>query len=99
MLDATNNVSFQVFCSGKVKHAGQALGLVLAQTRTQAVNAAKLVQVKYKNLQPVVLTIKDALNSPERVKPHAAFAPPFVFDVGKTEGMQFQTFTKKKKIK
>jgi len=75
----------EVFCSGKVKHAGQALGLVVAQTRTQAVNAAKLVQVKYKNLQPVVLTIKDALNSPERVKPHAAFAPPFVFDVGKTE--------------
>jgi len=75
----------EVFCSGKVKHAGQAIGLVVASTRTQAVNAAKLVQIKYKNRQPVVLTIKDAMKTPQRVKLHTAFAPPFVFDVGNTE--------------
>lgn len=76
----------EVFCSGKVRHAGQAVGLVVAKTRTQAVEAAKLIEIKYKNRQPVVLTIKDALKSPERVKLHTAFAPPFVFDVGNTEG-------------
>ena len=75
-----------------MKHAGQAIGLVVASTRTQAVNAAKLVQIKYKNRQPVVVTIKDAMKTPERVKLYTAFAPPFVFDVGNTEGKPDECF-------
>jgi len=74
----------EVFCSGKVMFAGQPLGLIVAKTRSQAVNAAKLVQVKYKDLQPPVLTIKDAMKHPERVKFHTSFGPEFAFDVGNT---------------
>ena len=67
-------------------YAGQSLGLIVAHTQSQAINAAKSVRVTYKELQKPVLTIKEALLDPERTKIHAAFGPPNVFDVGNVEG-------------
>ena len=87
----------QVFCSGKVLYAGQAIGLVVAETHALAIQAAKLVQIKYKDTLPPVLTIKDALQSPERVRPHNVFGPPNVFDVGNTAGVPH--FNKRSKFK
>ena len=57
-----------MFCTGKVLYAGQSLGLVVARTQMQAIRAAKLVQVKYKDLQKPILTIKEALKYPERIQ-------------------------------
>jgi len=53
----------------------------------EAIRAAKLVQVKYKDMQTPVLTIKDALNFPDRIIDHARFGPVNVFDVGNVEGI------------
>ena len=75
-----------MFCSGKIRHAGQSLGLIIAQTQLQAVTAAKLVQVKYKDFKTPVLTIKEALKDTERIKTHNAFGPSNVFDAGNVEG-------------
>ena len=58
----------QIFCTGKVLYAGQSLGLVVAKTQMQAIQAAKLVQVKYKDLKKPVLTIKEAIKDSERVQ-------------------------------
>lgn len=70
-------------------YAGQSLGLIVAKTQYQAVQASKAVRVTYKDFRKPVLTIKEALLEPGRTKIHAAFGPSNVFDVGNTEG----TFT------
>lgn len=67
-------------------YAGQSLGLIVANTRDQAINAAKLVKVSYKNLQKPVLTIKEALKDPKRVKVHAVSGSRKVINVGNVEG-------------
>lgn len=63
----------------------------------QAIRAAKLVQVKYKNRETPVLTIQDALNHPERVKLQTAFGPPTTFDFGNTEGTFEMIVTSRKR--
>ena len=79
---------FQIFCSGLVKYAGQSLGLVVARTQMQAIQAAKLVQVKYKQCQKPVLTIKEALKHEERIRDISSslFYAPFNFYDGDMEG-------------
>ena len=79
------NRSIKVFCSGKVLYAGQALGLVVARSQMKAIEAAKLVQIKYKDLQKPVLTIKEAMKYPERIMDHSNFGPPNSFDSGDLE--------------
>ena len=68
-----------------MKYAGQSLGLIVAETQMQAIQAAKLVQVKYKDCQKPILTIKEALQHPERIKDQL-FGPPSMFDTGNSEG-------------
>lgn len=79
--------SVQVFCSGKVLYAGQAIGMVLARTREQALRAVPLVEIKYKEHKKPVLTIKEALEDPERVMLQSNFGPPTAFDSGNLHGM------------
>ncbi|CAG7828319.1 unnamed protein product [Allacma fusca] len=45
----------EIFCSGKIMYAGQSIGLVLGETRAIAFEAAKLVQVKYRNVEKPTL--------------------------------------------
>lgn len=59
----------------------------MAHTQSQAAKAAKLVRVTYKDCEKPVLTIKQALEDPSRVKIHDAFGPASVFDAGNTEGI------------
>lgn len=75
-----------MFCSGPVKFAGQSLGLVVARTQRQAIEGVKLVQVKYRDLQKPILTIKEALEYPDRIIDQTNFGPPDAFDVGDLEG-------------
>ena len=52
----------EVFASTKVTATGQALGMVLADTRAHAEAAAKAVQVTYANVSPTpIVTIDDAI--------------------------------------
>jgi xanthine dehydrogenase/oxidase len=41
----------EIFSAGKLHYAGQAVGLVVAETRELALKAARLVEVKYRNRQ------------------------------------------------
>ena len=47
-------VTEEIFSSGRSNYAGQSLGLVLADTREKALEAARLVKVVYGNESPVV---------------------------------------------
>lgn len=68
-------------------YAGQSLGLVVARTQKQAIEAAKLVRVTYKNHQKPVLTIKDALKDSTRIQKHSISGSRQVVNVGDVEGV------------
>lgn len=59
--------SDEVFSSGKIHYAGQAIGLIVAETQDLALRAAKLVKVTYKNHKPPVLTLRDAIKTKENL--------------------------------
>lgn len=46
-----------LFCEGQVDYAGQAVGLVVAETQAQAQKAAKQVIITYKNKQKPILNV------------------------------------------
>ena len=52
-----------LFCDGNVLYAGQAVGLVVADTFEQATTAAKAVIITYKNQAKPILTIFDAIEA------------------------------------
>nr|UZT55363.1 aldehyde oxidase 4 [Spodoptera frugiperda] len=59
----------EIFASKNVYYYGQPIGVVAAVTKRTALAAAELVKVKYKKLAgKPVLTIKDALESPDKEK-------------------------------
>lgn len=51
----------QVFAAGKVTAQGQVIGAVVAVDQWTAHHAAKLVKVEYKGLEPVIITLEDAI--------------------------------------
>ncbi|CAB3359550.1 Hypothetical predicted protein [Cloeon dipterum] len=62
----------EIFCSGNVKYAGQALGLVVAETRELALKAADKVKVEYKNstiTKPVISMSEVLQNAGSRIHP------------------------------
>ncbi|KAL8561663.1 hypothetical protein ACOMHN_001395 [Nucella lapillus] len=63
----------EVFCSGTVEYAGQAVGMILAETQVLADKAAKKVVVKYKDVQKPILTFEDAI---EAKSFHRSWFPP-----------------------
>lgn len=58
----------EVLCSKKVRHYNQPLGIIVAETRSIAEKAAKMVKVKYVNVRKPVLDIKDAKKDASRTK-------------------------------
>lgn len=59
----------QIFSTGRIFYAGQAIGLILAESADAALQAAQLVRITYKNRQRPILSIKEALElAPEKVK-------------------------------
>ncbi|KAF4522206.1 hypothetical protein B566_EDAN007357 [Ephemera danica] len=60
----------EVFCSGHVKYAGQLVGMIVAESRTQALTAARHVIVEYANSSRPMLTVGDVLsiNAEDRIE-------------------------------
>ncbi|RXG57174.1 Xanthine dehydrogenase [Armadillidium vulgare] len=56
----------QVFADTDIKFYGEAIGLVVAESRTIAKEASKLVSVTYENVLKPVLTIKEAMKVEDR---------------------------------
>lgn len=52
-----------IFVEGRVKYAGQPIGLMVAKDRDTAYRAAKLVIVEYEDVKKPILTIKEALKA------------------------------------
>ena len=60
-------VNEEIFSSGKVNYAGQSIGLVLAETREIALEAARRVKVTYANQGEVVCDIETAAETPSNI--------------------------------
>ncbi|XP_064601079.1 LOW QUALITY PROTEIN: xanthine dehydrogenase-like [Liolophura sinensis] len=52
----------EIFCSGKVEYAGQALGLIIAESLAAAEDGARSVKVTYSNVQAPIVSIQDAID-------------------------------------
>ncbi|KAL4191085.1 hypothetical protein AMTRI_Chr07g27880 [Amborella trichopoda] len=52
-----------VFAANEVQYYGQAVGLVVAESKAVADKAAEMVVVRYKNIMKPVLTIEDAISA------------------------------------
>ncbi|XP_067656034.1 uncharacterized protein [Haliotis asinina] len=51
----------ELFCSGKVVYSGQPIGIIVALDQLTADTAASMVKVTYKNVQPPIITMEDAI--------------------------------------
>ncbi|XP_075976602.1 uncharacterized protein LOC142976904 isoform X2 [Anticarsia gemmatalis] len=59
----------EIFVTSSILHYGQPLGVIVANSRRLALEAAKLVRVKYKKLDvKPVLCVRDALAAPDKDK-------------------------------
>ena len=82
-----NNITFHknfaepLFVSSHVDYAGQAVGVIVASTSDIAHRAARLVRITYKNVKPLVLTIKDALKLEDRLSSAPVGEPDIEGDV------------------
>ncbi|XP_021947093.1 xanthine dehydrogenase/oxidase [Folsomia candida] len=56
----------EIFVKDKVRHAGQSVGLILAESRTTALEAAKKVKIVYSDVKKPLLDIKDSLKLAEK---------------------------------
>ena len=54
---------FNRCCSGKVKYAGQPLGLIVAETQTSALKAVTKVKVDYSNVSSPWLNMRHIIAS------------------------------------
>ncbi|KAJ3055193.1 hypothetical protein HK097_011269 [Rhizophlyctis rosea] len=51
----------EIFATKKVYHVGQMIGLIVAESASLATRAAKLVRVTYEPIQPLIVSIEDAI--------------------------------------
>ncbi|XP_069693946.1 uncharacterized protein [Periplaneta americana] len=58
----------EVFCSGKIKYAGQPLGLIVAETKELAEKAVSKVKVEYTNERKPYLNIRDVIASGDKTR-------------------------------
>ena len=61
-------ITEEIFSSGHLYYAGQAIGLIVADTQERARKAAKAVVVTYMNQDTPVLEIRDAMKMKGRVQ-------------------------------
>ena len=64
-----NETPEEIFCTGTSNYAGQALGLILAETRDIAMAAARMVEVEYTSLGAVVVKIAKSMETSSNVVP------------------------------
>lgn len=60
--------NFQVFCSGKVKYAGQPLGLIVAETQASVLKAVPKVKVDYSNVSSPWLNVRHIIASGDKTR-------------------------------
>lgn len=65
-------VNEEVLSSGNVKYYNQPIAIVVAETRALAEKAAKLVKVKYINVETPVVDVKEAKKDPKKNTPFLA---------------------------
>ena len=75
----------QLFVDSQVKFCGQPVGLVVADTREIARRAAGLVTVQYSQVEPPVLSIKEALKTQPHGREQTKFCP-FNVKTGDADG-------------
>lgn len=51
----------ELFISEKVTSQGQSIGVIVAQDQATAQEAARMVEVKYEDIQPIIVTIEEAI--------------------------------------
>ena len=56
-----------IFSTGRSEYAGQAIGLIVADTQEIALAAAKKVKVSYDNFGPIVLDLEESINDSANV--------------------------------
>ena len=78
------NIDEPIFSEGKIEYAGQALGVIVAESADLARRAALAVKISYKNREKPVLTIKEAIQEPTRIR-KATEIPPLPEDIGKQQ--------------
>ena len=82
-----NNITFHknfaepLFVSRHVDYAGQAVGVIVATSSDLAHKAAGLVRITYRNIKPLVLSIKDALEVEGRLSSAPVGEPDIEGDV------------------
>jgi len=57
----------EVFSSGKINYAGQSIGLIVAETRDIAIEAARKVKVVHENEREVNCDLEKALENPDNI--------------------------------
>lgn len=67
-------------------YAGQPLGLIVAKSKRLAEKAAKLVLVEYSDYKKPILTIKEALSYPDRVREHVLHGSRKIINKGNVDG-------------
>lgn len=60
----------ELFISEKVTSQGQTIGVIVAQDQDTAQEAARMVEIQYEEIQPIIVTIEDAIE-------HKAFYPQY----------------------
>ena len=62
-----HNQDEEIFSSGKIHYAGQSLGLILAETRDIAIEAAMRVKIVYENEGPVIIDMEKSMETPANI--------------------------------
>ena len=76
MLYAGEFCDEQVFADGKVNHIGQIVGVIVAESKPLAQQAAKSVKISYDNL-PSIITIEVSIEFAIGIFPHPQATPNF----------------------
>ena len=78
----TYDIEEPIFTDAKVAYAGQAVGVIVAESADVARRASLAVKISYKNRKKPVLTIREAILDPSRIRSDVKM-PPVPDDIGK----------------
>ncbi|CAH1401638.1 unnamed protein product [Nezara viridula] len=67
----------RVFVDGRAKYAGEAVGVIIAESHTLAIKAAKLVKIEYTDQGKILIDMREIIDGglQERIKEYAKLTP------------------------
>ncbi|XP_014254822.1 xanthine dehydrogenase-like [Cimex lectularius] len=67
----------RIFVDGRADYAGQAVGVIIANTHTTAINATKKVKITYTDQKPIIMDMRQIINHnmKDRIKEYAKLTP------------------------